>query len=83
MNLFYFEGDIAMIRWLEYVKEFFKIFVIFVVCTVFFYFGLRLMHEEYNDFHRYEEPDGQAVKVFEMENMDLIDRLSIFFRLGE
>ncbi len=72
-----------MLRWFQYVKEFAKIFVIFIICTVFFYYGLRLMHEEYNEFHRYDEPDGQAVKVFEMEDMNWIDRLSIFFRLGE
>jgi hypothetical protein len=70
-------------KWLEYVKEFIKIFVIFIICTAFFYFGLRYMHNEYNNFHRYDEPDGQAVKVFNVEDANWFDRLSIFFRLGE
>lgn len=41
------------------------------------------MHEEYENFHRYDEPEGNAVKVFELEEDNWVDRLSIFFRLGE
>jgi hypothetical protein len=72
-----------MTKWYHYVKEFLKVFLLFIICTFFFYYGLRLMHQEYNDFHRYDEPNGQAVKVFELEDVDWVERLSIFFRLGE
>ncbi|MRG86477.1 DUF4227 family protein [Salinibacillus xinjiangensis] len=72
-----------MTRWYQYFKEFFKVFFIFVVCTFFFYFGLRMMHEEYENFHRYNQPEGNAVKVFELEDSNWLDRVSIFFRLGE
>ncbi|MBM7569760.1 YqzK family protein [Aquibacillus albus] len=65
------------------VKDTLKIFIIFTACTLLFYFGLRAMHAEYEEYHRYDPPEGKAVKVFNGEEQDWIDRLSIFFRLGE
>lgn len=60
----------------------FKVIIIFVGCTCLFYFGLREMHQEYEQYHRYDQPDGPAIKVFGEED-HLIDRLQLFFRLGE
>ncbi|WP_407268776.1 YqzK family protein [Radiobacillus sp. PE A8.2] len=66
------------------IRETLKIFVIFVACTLLFYFGLRAMHAEYENYHRYDPPEGRAIKVFNNnEGQDIIDRMSIFFRLGE
>ena len=59
-----------------------KVFVIFIACTFLFYFGLRVMHSEYEQYHRYDTPEGPAVKVFGAEE-SLIERLNLFFRLGE
>ncbi|MFD2045924.1 DUF4227 family protein [Ornithinibacillus salinisoli] len=59
-----------------------KVFVIFIACTFLFYFGLQIMHSEYEQFHRYDPPEGPSVKVFNSEQ-SFIDRLNIFFRLGE
>lgn len=59
-----------------------KVFVIFIACTFIFYFGLRVMHTEYEQYHRYDQPEGPAVKVFKEED-SLFDRLNLFFRLGE
>lgn len=59
-----------------------KVFIIFVICTFLFYFGLRMIYAEYEQRHRYDLPDGPAVKVFKAEE-SLIDRLHLFFRLGE
>ncbi len=59
-----------------------KVFVIFVACTFLFYFGLRMMHKEYEQYHRYDPPEGPAIKVFSTEK-NLLDRLNLFFRLGE
>ncbi|WP_164668705.1 YqzK family protein [Virgibacillus doumboii] len=59
-----------------------KVFVIFVACTALFYFGLRAMHAEYEQFHRYDPPEGPSVKVFNPEE-SFFDRLNLFFRLGE
>jgi hypothetical protein len=43
---------------------------------------MRVMHTEYEQYHRYDEPEGPAVKVFQNEE-SFIDRLHLFFRLGE
>ncbi|HLR51865.1 MAG TPA: YqzK family protein [Candidatus Avamphibacillus sp.] len=59
-----------------------KVFIIFIACTFVFYYGLRMMHSEYEQFHRYDPPEGPAVKVFN-EEKSFIDRLNLFFRLGE
>ncbi|MGM8211674.1 YqzK family protein [Virgibacillus sp. W0430] len=59
-----------------------KVFVIFIACTFIFYFGLRLMHTEYEQYHRYDQPEGPAVKVFNEEE-SVFDRLNLFFRIGE
>jgi len=40
------------------------------------------MHAEYEQYHRYDPPDGPAVKVFSDEN-SFIDRVYLFLRLGE
>ncbi|WP_066193099.1 MULTISPECIES: DUF4227 family protein [Gracilibacillus] len=60
-----------------------KIFVVFVVCTILFYYVLRAFHSEYEKLDRYESPQGNAVKVMSQEETDMWKRLSIFFRLGE
>ncbi|WP_188453735.1 YqzK family protein [Virgibacillus oceani] len=59
-----------------------KVFIIFVACTFLFYFGLRIMHNEYEQYHRYDSPEGPSVKVFNADQ-SFIDRLNLFFRLGE
>lgn len=59
-----------------------KVFILFIVCTFIFYYGLRVMHQEYEQYHRYDTPEGPAVKVFQKEE-SIFDRLNIFFRLGE
>lgn len=72
-----------MLNGFKLIKDTLKIFIIFTGCTLLFYFGLRMMHEEYENYHRYDEPEGRAVKVFQIEEQNWLDRFSIFFRLGE
>lgn len=64
------------------IRDLVKVFIIFIVCTFIFYFGLRVMHSEYEQYHRYDTPDGPAIKVFNTEET-FLDRLNLFFRLGE
>lgn len=59
-----------------------KLFVLFLCCTLLFYFGLRAFHEEYERYHRYDEPEGHTVKVF-LEDHKVMDYIYLFFRLGE
>ena len=67
----------------NYIKDTIKLLLLFIVCTSLFYFGLQAMHDEYQDYHRYDPPEGKAIKVIQQDEQPLIDRLSIFFRLGE
>ncbi|GAA0443931.1 YqzK family protein [Lentibacillus halophilus] len=61
-----------------------KVFVIFIICTVLFYAGLRYMHAEYKQYNRYDPPEGPSEKVFNIDDDEtVIDRLNIFFQLGE
>ncbi|WP_187695393.1 DUF4227 family protein [Oceanobacillus piezotolerans] len=59
-----------------------KVFVIFTICTWLFYYGLRLMHAEYENYHRYDPPEGPSVKVFQSDE-SFIDRFNVLFRLEE
>ncbi|GAB4073527.1 hypothetical protein GCM10028778_10300 [Barrientosiimonas marina] len=60
-----------------------KVFIIFTICTFFFYFSLHYMHTEYEQIHRYDPPEGPSVKVLKMDDRSFIDRLNLFLRLGE
>lgn len=59
-----------------------KVTIIFLCCTFLFYFGLRAMHYEYEQYHRYDQPEGPAVKVFQKDD-GIFDRIPLFFRIGE
>lgn len=59
-----------------------KVFFLFVAFTLLFYYGLRVMHAEYEHFHRYAPPKGPAVKVYSEEH-SFFERIHLFFRLGE
>ncbi|WP_221565316.1 YqzK family protein [Alkalihalobacillus sp. TS-13] len=65
-----------------------KVFLAFASCTLLFYYGLLWLNEQYQDFHRYDEPEGRAVKVFqsyheEEEEIYWIERLQLFYEIGE
>ncbi|TFJ93755.1 YqzK family protein [Lentibacillus salicampi] len=69
-----------MVQW---IRDILKVFILFVGCTCLFYVGLRYMHTEYEQFHRYDPPEGPSVKVFETDDESFVDRLNLFLRLGE
>ncbi|WP_442594680.1 YqzK family protein [Neobacillus sp. D3-1R] len=63
-----------------------KVFIIFTGCTILFYYGIIWLNEEYQDYHRYDEPEGSAVKVSTTESTDdmsMLDRLILFYLNGE
>ncbi|SEM87182.1 Protein of unknown function [Mesobacillus persicus] len=64
----------------------FKVFIFFTGCTILFYYGIMWVNEEYQNYHRYDEPQGAAVKV-SGRNSDsepgMIDRLILFYLNGE
>ncbi|WP_376844891.1 DUF4227 family protein [Camelliibacillus cellulosilyticus] len=41
-----------------------KVFVLFVICTVLFYFGLEWLDHNYESYHKFDKPNDGAIKVF-------------------
>lgn len=76
-----------MISWLKVVLQTLKVFVLFTGCTILFYYGIMWLNEEYQDYHRYDEPKGAAVKVSASANngeqANWLDRLILFYLNGE
>jgi hypothetical protein len=63
-----------------------KVFIIFTGCTILFYYGIIWVNQEYQDYHRYDEPEGTAIKVStseSQEDLSFIDRLILFYLNGE
>ncbi|MBU8907863.1 YqzK family protein [Desertibacillus haloalkaliphilus] len=65
-----------------------KVFILFMGCTLLFYYGILWVSKEYESYHRYDEPQGRAVKVVQMEGTDpnthwFMDRLLFFYHYGE
>jgi arginine exporter protein ArgO len=63
-----------------------KVFILFTGCTILFYYGIMWVNEEYQNYHRYDKPEGAAVKVTstaEGEKSSLVDRLKLFYLNGE
>ncbi|TSB46572.1 YqzK family protein [Alkalicoccobacillus porphyridii] len=65
-----------------------KVMLLFIGCTLFFYYGILWVSEEYESYYRYDTPEGNAIKV----NADLVEqesdvsvltRLVWFYKLGE
>ena len=65
-----------------------RVFIIFIGCTLIFYYGILWVSQEYESYHRYDEPKGRAVKVVQMdsihpEKVTFMDRLLFFYHYGE
>ncbi|WP_108672326.1 YqzK family protein [Peribacillus acanthi] len=62
-----------------------KVFVLFVGFTILFYFGMVWLNQEYENYHRYDEPNGTAIKASATveEEGNWIDRLKLFYMSGE
>ncbi|SFK02384.1 Protein of unknown function [Halobacillus dabanensis] len=72
-----------MTRLRNSLRDLIKVLIVFTVCTCVFYMALRMVHEEYERQHRYDPPEGTAIKVYQPVEQEWTDRLSIFFQLGE
>lgn len=72
---------------LKLVLQAFKVFLLFTGCTILFYYGMMWIKQEYQNYDRYKEPKGAAVKVTAdnraEENTSLFDRLILFYLNGE
>lgn len=70
---------------LHFIFDALKVFIIFTGCTVLFYYGIIWLNQEYQEYHRYEQPEGSAVKVSGLESggYTWVDRLIFFYQNGE
>lgn len=72
--------------WFKLVFKSIKVFILFTGFTILFYFGLMWINEEYQSYHRYDEPQGTALRVSasgDSDHMPLLDRLLLFYLNGE
>ncbi|MBB6448967.1 hypothetical protein HNR44_000916 [Geomicrobium halophilum] len=63
-----------------------KIFLVFACCTGLFYYGILFIIDEYQGDERFEEPEGNAIKVFDQESdseFSFRDRLWYLWQQGE
>ena len=63
-----------------------RVFLLFAACTVLFYYGIIWVSQEYENYRRYDEPEGTAVKVNtqnEDSGNDWLSRLMLFYLNGE
>ena len=63
-----------------------KVFILFTCCTILFYYGFIWLNQEYENYHRYDEPEGSAIKVFQADSDERVDwwnRLLFFYLDGE
>lgn len=75
---------VRVMTWMQAILHTIKVFVLFVVCTLFFYFGLIWINQEYENFHRYDQPEGNAVEVStDSEHSSVHERLRLFYKTGE
>jgi hypothetical protein len=75
-----------MFSFLKLIWQTLKVFIIFTGCTILFYYGIMWVSEEYQNYHRYDEPQGSAVKVsngLDEKDSSLLDRVIFFYLNGE
>lgn len=75
-----------MKQWLKMMIDTIKVFILFTGCTILFYYGIIWVNEEYQNYHRYDEPNGTAIKVASMaknNGTSFLERLKFFYQYGE
>ncbi|AZU63218.1 YqzK family protein [Neobacillus mesonae] len=75
-----------MIPLIKVILQTIKVFIIFTGCTVLFYYGIMWISEEYQNYHRYDEPEGSAISVsnpVNQGNSTWFERLKLFYLNGE
>ncbi|MCM3163186.1 MULTISPECIES: YqzK family protein [Bacillaceae] len=75
-----------MIRWMKTVGDMIKVFILFTGFTILFYYAIIWVNLEYQEMHRYDQPEGAALKVTNMVNNEeesWYNRLMFFIDNGE
>ncbi len=75
-----------MIKWLKTARDMIKVFILFTGFTILFYYAIIWVNLEYQEMHRYDQPEGAALKVTNMiknEEESWLNRLIFFIDNGE
>jgi hypothetical protein len=79
--------EITMKSILIFLLQTIKLFGLFLLFSLIFYFAINWFNEEYQGMKKYDEPTGDAVKVFAPVADDIesnyVDRLLLFYLDGE
>ena len=59
-----------------------KVAILFIACTILFYYAIQWIHSEYEDMHRYDRPKGSMLKV-DVKNNGTLAQLVRFYQNGE
>jgi hypothetical protein len=81
-----FFGGKGMLSFIKMMLQTLKVFVLFTGSTILFYYGIMWLNEEYQNYNRYDEPEGAAIKVSNAVNekdSSWYDRLILFYLNGE
>jgi len=79
-------GGFIMFSFIKVAMHTLKVFILFTGCTILFYYGIMFVSEEYQNYHRFDEPKGAALKVsseVSESNPSWLDRLMLFYLNGE
>ncbi len=69
---------------LRFVLQLTKVFLLFALFSIIFYFAINWFNEEYQGFKRYDNPKDGAIDVFQpAPSDDYLDRLVEFYLDGE
>ncbi|MDF2556713.1 MAG: hypothetical protein K0R71_541 [Bacillales bacterium] len=65
-----------------------KLFGLFLLFSLIFYFAINWFNEEYQGMRKYDEPTGEAVKVYSPSvgkntKSNFVDRLLLYYLDGE
>lgn len=75
-----------MKSWFGLILHALKVFLLFTGCTILFYYGIMWINEEYESYHRYDAPEGAAIKVSgaaAQKESGMLERLLLFYLNGE
>lgn len=75
-----------MKKWFTMFIDTVKVFILFTGCTLLFYYGMIWLNQEYENYHRYDEPNSGAIKVTNMvesNEQSWFERIILFYMNGE
>lgn len=73
-------------KMLKTAADMIKVFVLFTGFTVLFYYAMIWINSEYENYHRYDKPEGVTLKVASMDGDERdgwFNRLIFFYLNGE